>query len=352
MRSNNLVLITLVLLLSAKPALAQQSELKIYGYFDFEAEVSNKDAAGKIWTFDQHHLNIITIYPLDYRFRVFGEIEWEHGPVHESSKSTGTIYLARAFLEYTYSDAFKVRAGKFVFPFGIYNERYDATFTFMSTILPSSIYGKHLNSVGHNDRLFARYGTGIWVLGTVYANHWEIEYHVYLSNGRGPQPDEIDNNPNKGTGGRLVVSPPLNNLHVGVSYYSDKDGNSFNTKQSALGVDVGFDDSSLKLESELLIFRGEKVDARGFPNGTFQEGMGYYVQGGYTFFEQLTPFVRYDFFDSDIDKNNDGESDITLGLNFSIASRVFLKSEVHFERFQDTVKNDYELFIASVAVAF
>ncbi|MFQ5632418.1 MAG: hypothetical protein ACE5I1_26920, partial [bacterium] len=217
--------ITFTLLLSIKPVFAQNPKLKIYGFFDMEAEVSNKNASTKRWTFDQHHLNIITIYHLDSHFRVFSEIEWEHGPSHKANNSTGTIYLARAFLEYKHSDAFEIRTGKFSPPFGIYNERHDATPSFLSTVLPVTVYGKHINSVGKKDRLYAKLATGIWALGAVYVKNWRITYHFYLSNGRGPKPHEKDNNSNKGIGSRLIIRPPSGNLRFGMSYYSDRDGN-------------------------------------------------------------------------------------------------------------------------------
>ena len=62
----------------ASPA-AAQDRLLLYGFFDTELEITNRDPDNLATTFDQHHFNVITVYRLSDRWRVFGEIEWEHG---------------------------------------------------------------------------------------------------------------------------------------------------------------------------------------------------------------------------------------------------------------------------------
>lgn len=340
------------LLVPISNVLGQKSKLKTYGYFGMEVEVSNKDATGKIWTFDQHHFNIIAVYQIDQYFRVFSEIDWEHGASHKPGEITGKIYLSNAFLDYKLTDAFRVRIGKFVSPFGIYNERHDATPTFISTKLPHSVYGDHELSTGIKERLFAETSTGIQVLGNLFASGWEVKYQWYLSNGRGTKPSEQDDNPNKGIGARFVVSPPIEDLRLGASYYSDRNGKDGNTRQSALGFDAELDNSNLHLESEVIIHRIEKVDGTGISNGTFRKGFGYYVLVACTFFDKLTPFTRYEFHDHDIDEPGVNENLGMIGINYSITPKVYLKNEVHFHNFHGTAADSYEMFIASIAVAF
>ena len=351
------VIVILLLLVGIHPfgrskCFSQEQKLHVYGFFDVEAEVSNKDAAGKRWTFDQHHLNVITTYILDDRFRVSTEIEWEHGPLYSPASSTGNIYLAKAFLEYKHSDAFLVRAGKFLSPFGIYNERHDATPTFLSTFLPQSVYGNKELSFGGKGRLFAKHSTGVQALGNLTAGEWEAKYQVYLSNGRGPNDSEQDNNANKGLGWRLAIRPPVEELRIGTSYYTDKNGTAKNTKQTSLGFDVEYDISAAHIEAEYFLPELETVDTAGVPTGRFRRVNGYYVLGAYTFFDVLTPFVRYESFDPDLDIGNNGENITTVGLNYAVTSSVFLKGEVQFFRHKNPSAKTYELFVASVAVAF
>lgn len=331
---------------------AQENKFHINGFFDFEAEVSNKDASGKKWTFDQHHLNIITNYLINDQFRVSSEIEWEHGPLFSSSTSSGNIYLAKAFLEYKHSDALLVRAGKFLSPFGIYNERHDATPTYLYSFLPQSIYGNQEQSFGGKGRLFAKHSTGIQLLGNLYWENMNLKYQVYLSNGRGPNESEKDNNSNKGIGWRIVFSPIGQELSIGSSFYSDRNGNASNTMQTTVGFDAEYNFADAHIEAEYFIPQLEKVDEQGNPNGKFRTVNGYYVLGAYTFLERITPFVRFEQFDSDIDIKSNSETITTIGINYSITSSVFLKAETQLFSFQDSSLKKYELFVTSIAVAF
>ncbi len=109
------------------------------GYFTLEYEVSNKNASTRRGTFDLHHFNVISKYHVSRKSIVFGEIEWEHGPDFEDDKAVGGIKLERGWFEYAFSSKFKLRAGKFLTPFGNYNILHDATPSFTTTFLPSSI---------------------------------------------------------------------------------------------------------------------------------------------------------------------------------------------------------------------
>ena len=167
MKNTNFSYVIILLLLAGSLCFPQQQKLNVYGFFDVEAIVNNKDAAGKRWSFDQHHLNFLVNYQLDDRFRVATEIDYEHGPVFSSAEITGKMYVGKAFLEYKYSDALLARIGIFLSPFGIYNERHDATPTFLFTFLPHSVYNKRELSFGVKGRLFAKQSTGIQVLGNL-----------------------------------------------------------------------------------------------------------------------------------------------------------------------------------------
>ena len=99
--------------------LGQEREFSSHGYIDMEFEYDTEE---KVSTFDSKHFNIVSTYTFD-QFRVFSEIEWEHGTVLEDNPadSEGEVAVERAWLEYVRSDRLKLRAGKFITPFGIYN---------------------------------------------------------------------------------------------------------------------------------------------------------------------------------------------------------------------------------------
>lgn len=310
------------------------------------------------WSFDQHHLNFIAIYTINDHYRVFSEIEYEHGPFLGESESSGKIYMEKGYLEYKHSDALRVRIGKYPSPFGIYNERHDATPTFVTTKLPHSIYGKHVLATGAVGQWFAKFATGIQVVGDLYAYGWETRYHFYISNGRGRDPGGADDNSNKGLGGRLVISPPLADLRVGTSYYTDKHGLANHTEQRSLGFDVEFDRWNLHLESEVLINRSEKVDTTGQPTGDFRKALGYYVMAAYTFGDKVTPFVRYEYSDHNRFEALWSEKIGLIGINVALTQQVYFKNEFHIHRdhhqdFSHTGNVDrYGAYHGSIAVAF
>ncbi len=336
---------------AAVPAAAQNQRLTFYGFFDLELHATDQ-GGGAPWTFDQHHFNAVSIYRLDDHWRVFAEVEWEHGPRVEAADVAGEVALERATLEYKSADAFQVKIGKFLPPFGLYNLRHDATPTFLSTTLPGSVYSEHTNPLGQRQRLFAKFGTGVQALGTMFTRRWELDYFAYLINGRGPEPGEQDNNPNKGVGGRFAIRPPGNALQVGASYYADRNGDAADTRQRSFAFDVTLKYDQFLLEAEALVPRLERVDAGGVPDGTFRSGRAYYAQASRAVLERWTPFVRYEFYDPDAAAPSDGERDLVAGMNAAATGAVFFKSEVHFRSFQAPGLATYRVWISSVAVAF
>ncbi len=348
----------LFVLLVLTPTGVIADDLTTYGFFDLEMEIGNKDGAAKRGTFDQHHLTLIWQKQLDPRFSVLFETSYEHGPNLSDGTLEGKIYLPKAYCEYMRTDVLILRMGKFLPPFGIYNERHDATPTVIPTVLPQSVYGKHLNLLGaevaefsQKVRAYPRYATGLWTLGTAFKNDWEFDYHAYVTNGRGDDPSEKDDNANKGFGSRFVVTPPgLPSL--GFSYYSDRNGSLDGARQNAFGTDLEFSAGPLFIEAGSLFPELEGLNDDGRRNGSIRRPLGGYIMAGFTLWDRTTPFAYLDRYDPDRDTGNDAVSDLTLGVNHMLANSVFIKSELHLYRFQDAAKSGYWNAIASLAVAF
>ncbi len=337
----------------------------MHGFFDIRAEVGDGDDSAKRWTFDQHRLTVIWLFDLDNRSRILFETSYEHGPELSSSSMEGKIHLPKAYWEFMASDAAKIRVGKFLPPFGIYNERHDATPTLIPTKLPSSVYGMHVighggnddhgdhtDSLGQKGRVYARLGTGLWLLGREYLNGWELEYHAYLINGRGEEQNEKDGNANKGIGGRLVVGPPGGTTRIGISAYRDRNDMQSNAKQQTAAVDLEFAYADFFLEGAAIFAGFEMTDSLGGLTGKMHHHLGYYVMAGYTFFDRLTPFAYYDIVDHDPDGPGGGETDLTVGINHNLRQSVYLKGEVHFRSFEEEGKDSNKMLITSLAVAF
>lgn len=340
-----------VLILAAAPASAQD-RFTTYGFFDTEFEASNRNPNDFTATFDQHHFNVVTIYRMNEKWRVFGEIEWEHGVALEDGGGSGLVALERAWVEYAHSDGFKVLVGKFLTPFGVYNQMHDATPTFLSSFLPDAIYGKHATTTGGSDRLYAKFSTGVQVRGNLFPADWQLEYAAYLTNGRGPDASSSDNNDNKGIGGRVVLQSPGESFRLGASFYQDRDGNQLDTRHRTVAADIGVGASGFWLEAEGFLPQLQTVDQAGALLPAYRDGLGYYVQASYRTDVGVTPFARYGAFDPDRDVSNDGNSDVVVGLNLALQNFAFLKGEVQFINFQDPAVASYEKFVGSIAIAF
>ncbi len=357
-RYHLLTALCLSILLLPSPALAGRADHRVYGFFDIEYEIGNNDESARDGTFDQHHLTLIRRAELDERYSFLFEASFEHGPSLSENALEGKVYLPKAYFEMQASDALQLRAGKFLPPFGIYNARHDATPTVLPTVLPGSVYGKHLNlsgplaaDLGQKVRAYPRFCTGIWLLGRRDIDAWELEYNLFLTNGRGAQCSERDDNGNKGLGTRVVITPAFG-ARLGFSYYRDRNGEVGNASQSAFGADIEYELGDFILEAAVIRPRFEKLAADGSLTGDFQNPLGFYLMAGYTFWGGTTLFGYYDRYDPDSDVSPAIELDRVLGINQQLKQSVFLKGEIHERNIESLADPSYRTFIASLAVAF
>ncbi len=354
MKKLKLLILTLCLSTFVK---AQTSGIKMYGYFDLEFEYNAGNE--QRWDMDQHHFNVVTIYQIDKQWRVFSEIEWEHGISIEAdkgkAKGSGMVALERAWVEYKYSPKFKVKAGKFLIPFGLLNLSHDATPTILLSFLPSSIYGTHTAPAGYKSRLYPKFGNGVQVLGNLGMGDGTLSYAAYISNGEGATPYKKDDNKNKAIGARALYSFMDDDMSLGLSYYTQEFGNSYNTQHNVFALDVKavYDAFGFQAEAFFPELEGADVDTAGkfVPNGKMTSALGYYTQLWYTFIDIYTPVFQYNFYDGDTDVANNEETRLTFGLNIAVTGQVFLKGEYQLLRFDDSNKN-YNTFISSISVAF
>ena len=236
-------------------------------------------------------------------------------------------------------------------PFGIYNERHDATPTILSTKLPHSIYDEHVTTTGDESRCYAKFSNGVQILGNLFIDRWSGKYQLYIGNGRGSNASEKDDNANKGVGARLDISTPITGLRFGASYYADENGLNADIWQSSLAFDLEFDFDNTHFESEIILTTQDRFDSLEVPTGDFRKGYGVYFQLSHRMFDRLTPLARFEYerHDLDVDDNNNV---LTIGLNYSFTAKVYLKNEIHFHEFGSNVEPGYEMYVSSIAVAF
>ncbi|MFQ5637208.1 MAG: hypothetical protein ACE5IR_04360 [bacterium] len=323
-----------------------------HGFLTLEAEISNKDSVGKRGTFDLHHLNMLGSFLLNDKARVFWEIEWEHGTDSDLDEEGGTrvgiVRVERAWFEYAFSNKLKLRLGKFLTPYGIYNEIHDAAPAYDTSILPQSIYGKHENPLGQQQRLYAKFAIGIQALGEFEISGARLLYHFLLSNGRGSNPFEQDDNRDKGIGVRLQSDLPAIGLKIGYSLYSDKNGRANNTRQTSDALDLQFEFKKWHITGE---FAHSRLDTDK-PSRQKQVANAFYGELAYHLFGRQTVLVRYDIFNPNTRQSNDLEKDLTVGTSVQIFPNVVAKAELHFWKFENPVLKDFTFAIASLAVVF
>jgi hypothetical protein len=122
----------------------------------------------------------------------------------------GGIAIERAYVEYTLSPYLKIRAGRFLTPWGIWNVDHGSPVI----IGPNKPY-----IVGEG--FFPEAQTGFEALGTAPLGDATIGYHLTLSNGRGPAAAYEDLDGNKAIGGRIFLRGYwLGQTDLGVSGYA------------------------------------------------------------------------------------------------------------------------------------
>ncbi|MBN1782995.1 hypothetical protein JW948_17810 [bacterium] len=82
----------------------------------------------------------------------------------------------------------------------------------------------------------------------------------------------------------------------------------------------------------------------------------YSAMGSYSYMYRITPYIRYEFLDPDMDRNDDQAKQIIYGLNIKVTENLFLKAEINSitsgkmnRRFRGI---DYSEFKAAVAIGF
>ncbi|MDZ7266817.1 MAG: hypothetical protein ONB48_06465 [candidate division KSB1 bacterium] len=325
---------------------------ELHGYFDAQFEVDNKDAAGKISDFDVQRFNIVTTFNISERAVALAEIEYEHGIEHAGGEGVGEINLERGQLQLRLSKNHNLVVGKFLTPYGIYNLIHDFSVTYLFTKLPFSLYDKHPNAVGKNERVYPKYLAGVQVNGNFPLTTGNVEYWAFVANGPGASPYEADDNANKAAGFRLRYADALEKIKIGASFYRGQNGNAAHSLQQLLAGDIELNLGKLQLQSETSLNQFDRLNESLKKTGSHRKAVGYYLQGSLSLAGRFYPFLRYDRYDRDTAAANDAESEVTAGLNIGITRDVFVKVENHFRRGQAAGFNSHELFVASIAAGF
>lgn len=258
-----------------------------------------------------------------------------------------------AYLTYAHNSKLNVKVGTFAIPFGIYNERFYASPTQLTSFLPNSVYFKqnYANEKGdlYSTFLFPRSPSGVLLFGKIISTdkHF-LTYNTYYTN---ESPGESLIGINKHIGGRMLYENASDKLKVGVSYNAYVGANK--VLNSTFGGDVQISIKNFQLSTEVITAQIGKRDTIGMPiNGSYYNSNGGYIQAGYTIKELVTPYFRYDFFDGSSLIKKDAKTIIVAGVNVAFHPQVIFKMEGYFTNNEDPAVEDTEIFISTLSIAF
>ena len=261
-----------------------------HGFVDAEFEKSSHDTLGDPnGSFDQVHFNLLTEYAVSDTMTAKMHLEFEHSPSTEDG--TGNIALEWSYLEYILNNTTKIRIGKNLTPFGIYNDIHDATPTRPSIRIPWGIFTpEKVGGFG----MFAHHSTGLYLLGNHYlSDTMKMNYEVYVANGENDTENEAeaDENKNKAVGARVGLSP-MTDLTLGASYYKGQKGVA-KTDHKAAGLSAEYTSYPFAVRAEYALSKLGAVTET-----------SWYAETAYTI-NMLTPFIRYGMLDPDDNTVND-----------------------------------------------
>lgn len=213
--------------------------------------------------------------------------------------------VEEGWVTYEFDNALKVQAGKYLVPFGTFNQLHSPMDNvFVTTPLITQLIAPSPWS-----------DLGACLKGSVaFSKTQAFSYALFVGNGLGEgtsmfaSGQSSDNNLNKGMGGRIAFVP-LDGLEIGGSGYYDI----FDDLDSQAYTIFGGDLSTNTLGFEL---KGEYCQGRIENPAIYGDGKieGFYAQLGYTIARVVQPHVRYDqgkYKDSfhGLDENLDGIPD-------------------------------------------
>jgi hypothetical protein len=348
--------------------------LQLYGFADFTYYVpffpADSFLAANIPANQQFVMGNFNLYlakQISDRLRALGEVRFlylPNGQVTGNGYSStqvddpadlyrpvrwGGIAIERLHVEYDLLPSLTLRAGQFLTPYGIWNVDHGT---------PTIITIRRPYIIG--EAIFPRQQVGLELIGRKYFSELGIEYHLTLSNGRGPVDETRDLDTNKAVGARVVLSWKRDfDLRVGASFYrglyTNRTPTNFDvmTGKATSTILERYDEQAIagdvSLDLKGVVFRGEVVasDHRYADNfrglgPTFtpdNRRWGTYGLVGYHLPHGLLPFVLAQYYKFPQTPGNDLAPSVRAyqaGLNYRLHPSVILKLEYSYATLSDS----------------
>jgi hypothetical protein len=319
------VFVALALDIPSRPAYAVALEdVSFHGYMDFLYKQNTKAEAPDDpnapnptnGSFDFRHLTFLADIHVMPELWIKTNVEFDHTP--DTELGHGGIIMEFGFAEYLVKDWLKLRAGKSLTPYGIFNEVHDASPTYLSVNVPEIVYKADTRG---GFALIPKWVTGVSALGnTAPCNGCEFDYVVYVGNGEsvGVNEGQYDSNHNKAVGGRAQMSFNDEQFLAGFSAFYDEKAVSqtqLTENHWAYLISLNYNLSALNLKAE---YGQSKLGSR-------TESV-WYAQSSYRMGRHI-PYLRVQGIDPNDTKPADYWNAYSVGLNVQVNKHMFLKFE-------------------------
>ena len=234
--------------------------------------------------------------------------------------SDSKFRLDWAFADYRVNDWLRVRGGQIKTPLGLLNETRDARFMHLGAIEPY-IYQESAGIMFESFRGASALLEHDWAQGSFKLDLFGGE-PLYFEG------EEADENHYGLVGGRLLYETPIEGLSIGATVATTREkeleegtGEWVGRTKSVVGGSLEYKYGGVQLSGEYFQLTGME-----------QQWYGYYAEAGYTFFEQLTPYVRYDYFTANKhDKANpvNYQEGVVVGVRYRFNQYAAIKIEDH-----------------------
>jgi hypothetical protein len=314
------------------------------------------------------NFNLYLAKQMSSRLRALGEVRFMYTPNGQISggnySSTtvddpadlyrpvrwGGILIERLHVEYdVLPSLLTARVGQFLTPYGIWNVDH-GTPTLISIRRPYII----------GEGVFPERQVGLELYGRRFFNELGVEYHLTLSNGRGPVSETRDLDGNKAVGGHVIVEWRHGiDVKLGFSFFR---GRYTNATPLSFDVTTGKATSTLREAYDEQAFAGDlSIDAKGvvvraeglISDHKYLEGGrgagpvftpdnrrgGFYGLVGYRLPFGLTPFVLGQYYKFPQSPGNDITRSVhayQAGLNYRLHPSVILKAEYTYATLPDS----------------
>lgn len=331
----------------------QTRQFEFYGFGQVDFETSNEFLPVRV--INQNRINLIGEYLPVTKIRILGDSEFSYGKDPNSEKYSAKALISRLWAEYSFAPEFKVRVGRMLTPFGLYNLIHDASATYYSVYPPLMFVPIQLFPNTPPQRLYGKYITGLEILGVIELNDEgeQIEYSFGTGSGRGTGRNYLNPFTNTAFTGRLAYRPSwFWGFQAGTSFYIDNNPRGIagrrNDRESSYSIDLQYEDDQMQIQSE-----GMMATFSGL-SGDRQAGFIAYIQFAYTAFASLTPFINYSVVQPDSRNPESGFDRTNFGLNYAFSPWFFIKGEYQFHSVEENLfrKESFEVLKFTFAFAF